>query len=136
LRKAQAELAKAQAVVDWLERIDATGSVNGQEAKAGAMAGTTARPTLFGRPVPEVTQTELCMRALTERGRSMNARDISQWLASQGVMAQDGRPYDPVRLRNTLKHLSRQGKVVSAGKPGLWRLPPSKVPAASSAGST
>jgi len=129
LERAKAELAKAQAVVDWLERIDSIESMNGPAAKAEAAAETTAntRPMLFGRPLPEVTQTELCVRALRERGRAMNARDISQWLASQGVMAGDGRPYDPVRLRSTLKHLSRQGKIVQAGKPGLWRLPPTKV---------
>lgn len=137
LRKAQEELAKAQAVVDWLERIDAIEPLNGQVGTA-EQAGTTAntRPMLFGRPVPEVMQTELCVRALRERGRSMNARDISQWLASQGVMAESGQPYDPVRLRSTLKHLSRQGKVVQAGKAGLWRLPPTKVDPAALAGDT
>jgi hypothetical protein len=89
-----------------------------------------ATKMLFGRPLPEVTQTELCLRALKERGRSMNARDISTWLANQGILAGDGRPYDPVRLRSTLKHLSRQNKVVQAGKPGLWRLPTPKIVAA------
>jgi hypothetical protein len=133
LEKAQAEVAKAQAVVDWLERLDAIERPNGQVENAETAASTTTMR--FGRPVPEVAQTDLCMRALGERGRSMNARDISEWLARQGVMAEDGRPYNPVRLRSTLKHLSRQGKVVSAGKPGLWRLPAPKVAAGSSVGS-
>ena len=132
LERAKAEVAKYQAVVDYLDGIDGIEPTNGQAVKAEVEAGETGSATKmrFGRPVPEVAQTELCLQALRERGnRSMNARDISIWLADHGIMADDGRPYDPVRLRSTLKHLSRQNKVVQAGKPGLWRLPPPPKPA-------
>lgn len=125
LERAMAEVAKYQAVVDYLDGIDAVESANGQAETAEVAAGTTAMATkmLFGRPVREVTLTELCLQSLRERGRSMNGRDISNWLASQGLMDEDGRPYDPARLRSTLKYLSRKKKIVQAGKPGLWKLP-------------
>jgi hypothetical protein len=104
---AHARLAEMQSVSDWIEKQD--GSTE------PAAPGTEPRMR-FGRPVPGVTQGELCLRVLAEMNRPMTAKQIRDRLA------EEGHEFDSAQIRTALKYISRKGKVMSAGQ-GLWQLP-------------
>ncbi|SRR6266568_6642185 len=105
---AHARLAEMRSVSEWIEKQD------GSQEPAGP--GTEPRMR-FGRPVPGVTQGELCLRVLAEMGRPATAKQIRDRLA------EEGREFEAAQIRTALKYLSRKGKVMNAGQQGLWQLP-------------
>jgi hypothetical protein len=74
--------------------------------------------TRFGRPVPEVPQTELCRRVLEDLGRPASTREIRDRLA------RDGHELSQSQVRSTLKYMARKpsfGVETETGS-GVWRL--------------
>ena len=72
---------------------------------------------LFGKPMPEVTLTQLCVDALERFGRPANTKQVREKLA------RDGHEYGQGQVRATLKYLSTKPNApVECIKPGVWQL--------------
>lgn len=119
--RAQSALARTQemqSVWTWLQR-----HLQPEErvaaASAASVSAATIRPTRFGKPVPEVPQTELCLRVLADLGgRSASTKEIRDRLA------RDGHELSLDQVRATLKYMSKKTPpaVETATGSGIWRL--------------
>lgn len=105
-----------RAVCDWLR-------VHNQPTETPTRAEPSERreasaTTRFGRPVPEVTQTDLCLQALADLGGTATNRQVRDRLA------RDGHEVNLDKVRATLKYLSRKTPppVDTEVGSGLWRL--------------
>lgn len=103
-----------QAVLAWVEQ-QATEPASPPEPAAQAPPPVATR---FGRPVPEVTQTELTLRVLEDLGRPASTKEIRDRLARDGhVLSQN-------QVRSTLKYMARKpdSPVETETGSGVWRL--------------
>ena len=77
-------------------------------------------PARFGKPVPEVSQTELCLYALNRLDRAVTTAEVREFLQ------QEGHDYNQAQIRATLKYLANRRKpsLVDNIQPGVWRLRP------------
>src|ERR1039457_4128206 len=113
-----------QAVWDWLQ-------VNGQPEEdlrdpAGNHPATSVDQaasddppeTRFGKPVPEVANTDLCFQALESLGKTASTKEI------RARLARDGRDLSLDQIRGSLKYLSRKTPplVETASGSGVWRV--------------
>jgi len=110
---ARERVREMRAVRDWLQ-------LHSPSARPPNQAERTETPpqTRFGKPVPEVSQTELCVRALESLGGTATNRQIRDRLA------RDGNDFNLDQIRGTLKYLSRKTPppVETDAGSGLWRL--------------
>jgi hypothetical protein len=113
-----ANLTKMKAVWDWVQ-----GQDQPEKSSPPATAQTTRQdladtPTRFGRPIPEVSTTELCFRALESFGRAVSAKQIRERLAA------DGHEFTQTQVRGALKYLSTKKPplVETSIGSGVWRL--------------
>ena len=85
----------------------------------------TPPATRFGKPVPELAQTDLCLRALENLGGTATNKQIRDRLV------RDGHDVDLDKVRSTLKYLSRKKPppVQTDVGSGLWRLRHANMPA-------
>jgi hypothetical protein len=110
-------LKEARIVLEWLRR-------RGQSQPVAAVAGMQSdRPqpqpaTRFGRPVPEISQADLCLQALEALGGTATNKQIRDRLL------RDGHDVDLDKVRNSLKYMSRKTPppVETDHGSGLWRL--------------
>jgi hypothetical protein len=75
-------------------------------------------PVLFGKPVPEVTQTDLCLYALERLDRPVTTKEIREFLQKEDHQ------FSQAQVRSTLKYLANRRKpsLVESTQPGVWRL--------------
>lgn len=115
-RSAIARAREMHAVLDWLQQH------RQMEERAPATSAdavpAAAAITRFGKPVPEVAQTELCLRMLKNLGRTAATKEIRDRLA------RDGHEFSVDQIRGTLKYLSGKTppQVVTKPGSGVWRL--------------
>lgn len=111
-----------QSVCDWLERhiqpAEVPAEVTADTATEVVEATRPTAGTRFGRPVPEVTQTDLCLQVLRSLGRPATTKEI------RDLLAKDGREITANNVRSTLKYLSRKKPpmVETQVGSGVWRL--------------
>ena len=102
------------AVQAWVEQqATAPASPAGQAEQA-----PTPTAMRFGRPVAEVTNTELTFRELEDIGRPASTREIRDRLA------RNGHEFTMMQVRSTLKYMARKphfGVTTETGS-GVWRL--------------
>jgi hypothetical protein len=137
---AREQQTKMQATCDWLrERMH---EVSGEEATVLAPAAETAPAhvtksvpgpsgTLFGKPMPEVTNTGLCLRALELLGKPATTREI------RAKVRELGHELDQDQVRGSLKYLAgRKDSPVENPEMGVWLLQRSDgtAPSGASAG--
>ena len=104
----------ALAVQAWVEQ-QATKPVPPAEPVGEAPAPGAMR---FGRPVPEVTNTERCLHVLEALGRPASTTEIRERLA------RDGLELSQTQVRSTMKYMARKpafGVTTETGS-GVWRL--------------
>jgi hypothetical protein len=71
----------------------------------------------FGRPVPSVKQSDLCLMALEHLGRLSTTTEIREYLQSEGYT------FDQDQVRSSLKYLGRKKPaLVESPRTGMWRL--------------
>jgi DNA topoisomerase IA len=71
----------------------------------------------FGKPVPEVKQSDLCLMALEHLGRPSTTTEIREYLQREGYT------YDQSQIRSALKYLGRKKSApVESPRTGVWRL--------------
>ena len=102
------------AVQSWVEQ-QATAPTAPAEPTGQAPAPVATR---FGKPVPEVTNTELTLRTLEGFGRAASTREIRDRLA------REGHEFTMMQVRSTLKYMARKpawGVTTETGS-GVWRL--------------
>ena len=104
----------ALAVQAWVEQ-QATAPAAPAEQAAQEPAPAATR---FGRPVPEVTNTDLTLQVLEDLGRPASTKEIRERLAK------DGHELTQTQVRSTLKYLARKpayGVTTESGS-GVWRI--------------
>jgi hypothetical protein len=117
-------LKEMQTVRDWLEQRD--------QARRGVqtrmdLAKTENRAifekpgeivTRFGKPIPEVANTDLCLKVLESFGKPATTKQIRDRLA------RDGHELSQAQVRGSLKYLSRKKPppVTTTSGSGLWKL--------------
>lgn len=125
-QSARARTQEMQAVWDWLQR-HSKPEVEAPAAPATPTAPVAPGPTkptdvtaqlLFGKPMPEVTHAEMCLRVLQSLGRKASTKEIRERLA------RDGHELSQEQIRGSLKYLSRKTPplVETTTGTGVWRL--------------
>jgi hypothetical protein len=104
----------ALAVQSWVEQ-QATAPAPPAEPTGEAPAPVATR---FGRPVPEVTNTDLTLQVLEDLGKPASTTEIRERLA------QDGHELTQTQVRSTLKYLARKPAYGVTTEPGsgVWRI--------------
>jgi hypothetical protein len=110
---AQAELARMQSVLDWLEQHLPQERDESQERIAGLPAPR--------EPEPAMNLSDRVRMAVEQLGGSAKNEDIREHLLRLG------HDYAPLQIRGSAKYLATKGKLVSGGY-GIWHLPPSVRP--------
>src|SRR6266568_449861 len=117
---ARERVREMRAVWDWLQ-------LHNQPTAQPTQADRTETPpaTRFGRPVPEVAQTDLCLEVLASLGGTGTNKQI------RARLARDGHDVTLDQVRGTLKYLSRKTPppVETDAGSGLWRLRRGGTPA-------
>jgi hypothetical protein len=137
---AYADAVEKQAVVqntcDWLRerlrelpeaRLRALPDEPAQEAATAPPSEPASNPaaqlapapvgTLFGRPMPEVTNTGLCIRALEQIGQAATTKEVREKIRELGHELNQG------QVRGSLKYLAgRRNSPVENPEPGIWLL--------------
>jgi hypothetical protein len=120
-----------RAVLGWLRaqsesRPPAEASGSGQEQQSGLR---------FGRPIPDTSNTDLCLQVLESFGRAATTKEI------RNRLAQEGHDLSQEQVRGALKYLAGKktdSPVETTPGSGLWRLRgmrrPGVLPAANGAG--
>ena len=106
-----------QTTLAWLQQ-QATAAERPIERAQQTERVSAPTATRFGRPVPEVTQTERCLRVLQALGRPASTKEIRDRLA------RDGHEFSQMQVRSTLKYMARKpsfGVETESGS-GVWRL--------------
>jgi hypothetical protein len=110
---ARERVREMRAVWDWLQAHD-------QQAQSPTQTERTDTPPAmrFGRPVPEVAQTDLCLQALEDLGGTATNKQVRDRLV------REGHDVNLDKVRSTLKYLSRKTppSVETEVGSGLWRL--------------
>jgi hypothetical protein len=124
--QAQEQLARMEATCAWLrERAqelsteDDAGAVEAPESVSAEAAKPGAAPTRkrFGKPVPEITNSDLCVRALEQIGKAATTRDVREKIREFGY------ELDQEQVRGSLKYLAgRKDGIVQNPQPGVWLL--------------
>jgi hypothetical protein len=105
-----------QAIRDWLQAqhvADARSATTSSAAEAGA--------TRFGKPIPEISQADLCLRVLRSLGRA-TTKEIRDRLAFEGHQL------DTDQIRSSLRYLANKKPPLIGTNPGSgvwWLLEPS-----------
>lgn len=112
---ARARAREMQAVRDWLQGQQ---QVVRRTVTASATATTTRPAMLFGKPAPEVAQTDLCLQALRSISRAATTKEI------RDRIAREGHELDTDKVRNALRYLSTKKPplVTTKSGSGMWRL--------------
>jgi hypothetical protein len=124
-----------QNTCEWLrERLRDLPDEPGEEAIAATVTSRpTAAPatksasalagTLFGKPIPEITNTGLCLRALEQIGKSATTKEVREQIGDLGHALNQG------QVRGALKYLAgRHDSPVENPEPGVWLLQRSGEP--------
>jgi len=127
-----AEQATVRGMLDWARRKQAQ-RVTEEPAVAASMHQLGV--VLAAEPVPP-SQTELCVRVLTQFGRDTETVEVRKSLNQAGY------DFTQAQVRAALKYLARKKNApVKSVRPGVWRLTgapfpagPAGVPAANGAG--
>jgi hypothetical protein len=115
-----------RAVWEWLQLHNQQGETHTQAERSEQPERAETPPaTRFGRPVSEVTQTDLCLRALENLGGTATNKQVRDRLV------RDGHNVGLDQVRSTLKYLSRKTSPLVQTDPGsgLWRLRKASTPA-------
>ncbi len=73
--------------------------------------------TLFGKPMPEIPNTQLCLRALEQIGKPATTREV------RDKVRESGHQLDQDQVRGSLKYLAgRKDSLVENPEPGVWLL--------------
>ena len=109
-------LNRMRAATDWVRGLD-------QPTVPPSPAAQAERPetqpqTRFGKPVPEVALTELCVRALESFGRQASTTQLRERLSVEG------HEFTQTQVRGAMKYLSlKKPPIVETSKgTGVWRL--------------
>lgn len=121
---AREQQAKMQATCDWLrERLGDHREEATVVPDSGPTPAATSKPALaptgmlFGKPMPEVTNTGLCLRALEQLGKSATTKEIREKIRELGHELDQG------QVRGSLKYLaSRRNSPVENPESGVWLL--------------
>jgi hypothetical protein len=107
----------ALAVHAWVEQQAIAPAAPAEPAEPTGQAPASAA-TRFGRPVPEVTNTDLTLRVLEDLGRPASTTEIRERLAG------DGHELSQTQVRSTLKYLARKPAYGVTTEPGsgVWRI--------------
>jgi hypothetical protein len=126
LAEAETRLTEIRAVCDWLQNFS-----NPED-------GESPPGLRFGRPIPDMPNTNRCLSALEQIGRPASNAEIREWLR------RDGHDLEQWQVRGSMKHLAKKKPpVVESIRPGVWRLRaeqaatpflPTAVPALNGAG--
>ncbi|HEV2451415.1 MAG TPA: hypothetical protein VGS62_05770 [Streptosporangiaceae bacterium] len=108
---AQAELARMQSVLDWLEQHLP------QERIAVPVPGSIPGLPATREPEPAMNLSDRVRMAVEQLGGSAKNEDIREHLLRLG------HDYAPLQIRGSAKYLATKGKLVSGGY-GIWHLPP------------
>ncbi len=129
---AREQQAKIQGTCDWLrERLRDQPDEEAAVASAPRLASLPATPAaksvpgltapsashgmLFGKPMPEVTNTGLCLRALEQLGKPSTTKEVREQIE------RDGHKLDQGQVRGTLKYLAgRKDAQVENPESGVW----------------
>lgn len=106
-------LKEMRAVVEWVRaRSEA------QPPAEPAASPQDATATRFGRPIPEISNTDLSLQGLEKLGRTASTREISD------QVKRDGHDLSPAQVRGALKYLAKKpnSPVETTPGSGLWRL--------------
>jgi hypothetical protein len=126
--EARDQQAKMRATCDWLrERLsevsDEEAAVDSQAAQPEPAPAQVTKSvpvpsgTLFGKPIPEVTNTGLCLRALEQLGKPATTREIRE------KVRELGHQLDQDQVRGSLKYLAgRKDSWVENPEKGVWLL--------------
>jgi hypothetical protein len=121
-------LNRMRAATDWVRGLDQPAEPQ-IPAPAELAQGPQTRPrTMFGKPVPEVTVTELCLGALESFGRQASTKQIRERLKAEG------HELTQTQVRGAMKYLlSKKPPMVETSKgTGVWRLSKAAKSAATS----
>ena len=126
---AREQHAKMQATCEWIrerlrDRPEEAASAAAAQPTLAAAANPVPAPTgtLFGKPMPEVTNTSLCVRALEQLGTSATTKEVREQIRKDGHELSQG------QVRQTLKYLAdRKNPPVENPEPGVWLLARSAV---------
>ena len=106
-----------QAVLDWVQRHSPLDT--GVTAAPEPSSPTAAEPSMrFGKPVAEVSNTDLCLRVLESLGRPATTTEIRERLAREGY------DLNQEQIRGALKYLARKAPspVETSTGSGVWKL--------------
>jgi hypothetical protein len=124
--EAREQLARMEATCAWLR--DRLPEVPAEEDAVVAEAAepkpadvtkpaSTPTGTIFGKPMPEVTNAQLALRALEQIGKPATTREVRQ------KIREFGHERDQEKVRGSLKYLAgRKDGLVENPEPGVWRL--------------
>jgi hypothetical protein len=115
--RANAGLAAAEQDADRMEDTCAWLRAEIAAREGGEAAEPSARPLLFGKPMPETPQTDLCLEAIGKLGGSGSNKQI------RSLLAREGHDLSLEQVRGSLKYLSKKKDApVESPSLGEWRL--------------
>lgn len=116
-REAKAALTPRPALEPIMESEVSAGTAPADVPPGTAQKGPASAGVLFGKPIPEVTNTGLSLRALEQIGTTATTTEIREKISESGhVLSQS-------QVRGALKYLAgRHDAPVENPEPGVWRL--------------
>lgn len=105
-----------QAVRDWLRTQQAVDEQATKATGSPTQLNGSATPMRFGRPVPEVPQTDLCLRVLRNFRRPASTKEVRDRLALEG------HEVEVDKVRSSLRYLSTKKPPLVATNTGtgVW----------------
>lgn len=124
--EARDQLAKMEATCGWLRDRVQEPPIEDDAVVAEVPSpppAETAKPalvpagTLFGKRMPEITNTQLCLRALEQIGKPATTKEVRM------KVREFGHQLDQDQVRGSLKYLAgRKDGLVENPESGVWRL--------------